>query len=104
MGRIVRFSRAEGSGSHLTKNGHLQKHYYKEYERPQDVHGGYLKYYHYGDKKNDVRLTRVILDQNRNPVFVKEEYDKRDTIFRISGDSIYLTKDENMYGHFLIEY
>ncbi|MBK8927832.1 MAG: hypothetical protein IPM74_18490 [Crocinitomicaceae bacterium] len=65
---------------------------------------GYLQnYYPVGWKKPIYQIV-ISTDVNNNPVFTKVVHEKEEILFRISDDSIYLTKDENNYGHFLVEY
>lgn len=68
------------------------------------TNGGYLQNHYILGSKKPVHQIKISSDANSNPVFTKIANEKEEIIFRISGDSIYLTRDENSYGHFLIEY
>lgn len=65
---------------------------------------GYLQNYYTPCCKKPVYQIKISSDANSNPVFTKIANEKEEIIFRISGDSIYLTRDENFYGHFFVEY
>lgn len=65
---------------------------------------GYLQKHFYNGKKNYSHLIKINMDEHGNPEFLRETNYGQEVIFRISGDSIYLTEKENEYGTFLIEY